>query len=267
MPGSDGLRGVVASLADGVMVVDGEGRIRFANPAACTLFGRPLGLLAGADFGFPVNAGDVAEIELLVAGLPRVVETRTSAGRWDGDAVTVVALRDVTVRAHAATEIADLAHKALHDPLTGLPNRSLLLDRLRQALARSERTRGSLTMLFVDLANFKVVNDRLGHDTGDEVLQTVAGRLRAGVRPTDTLCRLGGGEFVLVCEGVDGRAEAKAIASRVEAAVTQPCHVGGNDVVLTASVGVVVAEVGQSSPEQLLSDADAARRGEAGRRI
>ena len=258
MPGPEGLRGVVASLADGIMVVDGDGRIRFANPAACALFGQPMAMLAGADFGFPVRAGEVAEIELLVGGASRVAEMRTSAGRWNGEHVVVVALRDVTARARALNEIEDLAQQALHDPLTGLPNRSLLLDRLRQALARGERSPGSLAVMFVDLDDFKAVNDRLGHDSGDQVLRSVAQRLRAAVRPADTVCRLGGDEFVVVCEGIGGLAEARELAGRVEAAVAEPCRVETHEVVLTASVGLVVAGANTASPRRLLADADAA---------
>ena len=258
MPGPEGLRGVVASLADGIMVVDLAGRIRFANPAACALFGQSPAALAGADFGHPVRAGEVAEIELLVGGSPRVVEMRTSAGRWNGEQVVVVALRDVSARSRARAELEELARHALHDPLTGLPNRSLLLDRLHQAVARAERTQGSLAVMFVDLDDFKAVNDRLGHDTGDQVLRTVAQRLRAAVRPADTVCRLGGDEFVVVCEGVDGLAEADEIAGRVEAAVGEPCRVAGHEVLLTASVGVVVPGAAAASPERLVGEADAA---------
>ena len=258
IPGPEGLRGVVASLADGIMVVDLAGRIRFANPAAAALFGQSPAALAGADFGHPVRAGEVAEIELLVDGLPRVVEMRTSAGRWNGDQVIVVALRDVSVRARAVAELEELARHALHDPLTGLPNRSLLLDRLRQAIARAERTQGSLAVLFVDLDGFKAINDRLGHDVGDQVLRAVAQQLRSAVRPPDTVCRLGGDEFVVVCEGVDGLAEAEEIARRVEVAVAEPCLVAGHEVRLTASVGVVVPGVAAASPEHLLGEADAA---------
>ncbi|HEX6596602.1 MAG TPA: PAS domain-containing protein, partial [Acidimicrobiales bacterium] len=106
----------MASLADGIMVVDVAGRIRFANPAASALFEQSLAALVGADFGHPVRAGEVAEIELLVDGLPRVVEMRTSPGRWNGEQVVVAALRDVSARARAMAELEELARHALHDP-------------------------------------------------------------------------------------------------------------------------------------------------------
>ena len=251
----DGLRGVVAALADGVVVLDRAGRIRFANPAACRLLGRPLATLVGADFGFPVGAESVPEIELLVAGRPRVVEVRTSPGRWGGDVAVVVSLRDVTTRAVAGVE--ETSPHALRDPLTGLPNRSLLLDRLHQALARSARVDGTLAVMFVDLDHFKRLNDSFGHEAGDEVLRAAAQRIAAAVRPADTVCRLGGDEFVLVCDGLGGRAEAAEIAARVAAAVAAPCTVAGREVAVTASVGLAMAYDG-ASPESLLSDADAA---------
>ena len=100
----EGLRRVVAALADGVVVVDGSGRVRFANPAACALFERPLASLLGADFGYPVTAGETTEIELLVAGRPRLVEMRTRASTWNREAVVVASLRDVTEWARAVTD-------------------------------------------------------------------------------------------------------------------------------------------------------------------
>lgn len=253
----DGLGGVVAALADGMMVIDGSGRIRFANPAACELFGRPLPSLIGADFGFPVQAPGVTEVELLVGGATRVVEMRSSVGRWGGEAVVVLALRDITAKTDALARSEEAALRALHDPLTGLPGRSLLLDRIDQALARSERSRGTLTVLFVDLDDFKALNDHFGHETGDRILRALAARVKGAVRPADTVCRLGGDEFVVVCEGVDGRAEADEIAARVEAAVAKPYTVDGQDLVLTASVGIALATPG-AIPETLVANADAA---------
>lgn len=253
----NGLGGVVAALSDGIVVVDRHGRIRFANPAACRLFGRSLTSLLGADFGHPLRTNEPTEIELLVNGVPRVVEMRTNVGRWGGQGVVVVALRDVTVRARALAESEEAARQALHDPLTGLPNRALLLDRIRQALARSERSQGSLAVMFVDADFFKQVNDRAGHDAGDRVLREMARRLQAAVRPTDTVCRLGGDEFVIVCQDLEGRTEAEEIANRVESAVTLPYPVDGTELVVTVSVGIAMADAG-ASPEALLSAADAA---------
>lgn len=164
-------------------------------------------------------------------------------------------IEDISARKEAEEQ---LTRQALHDSLTGLPNRALMLDRLRQALARSEREPGTLTVMFVDLDNFKLVNDGLGHDAGDRVLALVAQRLLVAVRPSDTVCRLGGDEFVIVCEGLKDETEARVIAARVEAAVSQPCVLGDHEATVTASVGVVLAGPGTHSPDALLRDADVA---------
>jgi diguanylate cyclase (GGDEF)-like protein len=149
-------------------------------------------------------------------------------------------------------------HDALHDPLTGLPNRTLLLDRLRHALERSQRTERPLALLFTDLDGFKVVNDTLGHAAGDEVLRQVAPRLTATVRAADTVARFGGDEFVVLCEDLHGPEEAEGTAGRIAAALAEPVRAGAGERVLTTSTGVIVARGGTVTPEELLRDADAA---------
>jgi len=151
-----------------------------------------------------------------------------------------------------------LTRQAFHDPLTGLPNRLLLLDRLRLALARSERGEGKVTMFYMDLDHFKAINDTLGHGAGDQVLCLVAERIRAVLRPADTAARLGGDEFVILCEGLDGESAAQGLCSRLEAAVAAPCVLNGGVVTVTASIGVVMASPGSATPESLLGEADAA---------
>ncbi len=143
-------------------------------------------------------------------------------------------------------------YEALHDPLTGLANRTLLRDRLHHALAR--RDRGATAALFVDLDNFKQVNDVHGHATGDAVLVEIATRLNTAVRPGDTIARLGGDEFVAVCEGIDEEA-ALAVAHRLHDAIQLPLTAGGAEHQLSASIGIAL---GDSDPDALLADADAA---------
>ncbi len=150
----------------------------------------------------------------------------------------------------------DAVHQATHDPLTGLPNRSLVLDRLEQALARAQRTGGRVTVLFADLDRFKVVNDSFGHSAGDGVLLCVSERLRAAVRPHDTVGRLAGDEFVVVCEDLTDR-EALDVARRMAAAVAQPIVLGGRESVITASIGIAHADPG-TRPEEMLRDSDVA---------
>jgi diguanylate cyclase (GGDEF)-like protein len=150
----------------------------------------------------------------------------------------------------------DAVHQATHDSLTGLPNRSLVLDRLDQALARAQRTGGRVTVLFTDLDRFKVVNDSFGHSAGDGVLLCVSERLRAAVRPHDTVGRLAGDEFVVVCEDLTDR-EAVDVAGRVASAVAEPILLGGRESVITASIGIAHAEPGTRA-EDMLRDSDVA---------
>jgi len=147
-------------------------------------------------------------------------------------------------------------HQSLHDPLTGLPNRVLLNDRIEQALARSSRMRGMVVVMFLDLDLFKVVNDSLGHHAGDELLIDVAQRLKSAVRSGDTLARFGGDEFVVMCEDVT-EDEVNAIADRITSSLRQSFTSDDRNVTVTASIGVAVATA-NSTPQTLLRDADVA---------
>lgn len=161
------------------------------------------------------------------------------------------------------------AYQALYDPLTGLPNRALLDDRLGQALAAARRTGGSLAVLFVDLDRFKVVNDLFGHHVGDLLLREMADRLAMARRRSDTVARFGGDEFVVVCPEVGSSAAACRIAEHLLAALAHPATVEGVEHRLTASIGIAVTGPGASSQstETLLRNADTAmyRAKEAGR--
>ena len=150
-----------------------------------------------------------------------------------------------------------LRHQALHDALTGLPNRALLMDRLAHALARCRRESCITAVLFIDLDRFKAVNDNFGHDAGDQLLLAVASRLPDVVRPGDTVARLGGDEFVVLCEGLSNRRDAVDIAERVVTAIQRPVAIQGMEMVVAASVGVAINE-GDGDPEQVLGDADLA---------
>jgi diguanylate cyclase (GGDEF)-like protein/PAS domain S-box-containing protein len=147
-----------------------------------------------------------------------------------------------------------MRHDAVHDPLTGLANRTLLRDRLQHACSRSVRERGDPAVLFLDLDGFKEVNDVHGHSTGDAVLVEIAARLRTAVRPADTVARFGGDEFVVICEEVDDAA-AVVLAERLLDAIAQPLVIAGIELRMTASIGIAV---GHGDAESLLADADAA---------
>jgi len=151
-----------------------------------------------------------------------------------------------------------LEHQATHDPLTDLPNRTLLLDRLAMAIGRGQRSHHDTAVLFLDLDHFKEVNDRLGHSYGDRLLRLIAERLSSAVRPGDTVARFGGDEFVILCEGLTDRAEAEAIAERVAAAVAAAAMVEESEVTVTASIGIALAGASRTVPEDIVRDADAA---------
>ena len=153
---------------------------------------------------------------------------------------------------------AELAHQALHDPLTGLANRALLLDQLTRILLRRDRPAGSVALLFLDLDRFKVVNDSLGHTAGDQLLFAAAERLVGVLRPDDIVARLGGDEFVVLLEGLDDLREPVSLAQRIHRALKEPVMVDGNEVFTTVSIGIAVTTSSDDTADGLLRDADAA---------
>jgi diguanylate cyclase (GGDEF)-like protein len=172
----------------------------------------------------------------------------------EGDGAIVICFRDATGELRARRE---LEHRAMHDALTGLPNRELLMDRLSVALARLGRQGTAVGVLFIDLDGFKEVNDAHGHTVGDELLISVAGRLRREVRDGDTVARYGGDEFVVLCEDLVRVEAAQPLARRLADAVAQPVSTGERLLVVQASIGVVVEQNPATSAEALVERADA----------
>jgi diguanylate cyclase (GGDEF)-like protein len=164
-------------------------------------------------------------------------------------------LAGIAIQRERATD--ELVHRATHDPLTGLPNRSLLLDRLTHALARGRRSGTSLAVLFIDLDRLKLVNDTLGHEIGDEVLREIAERLAGCVRPGDTVARFGGDEFIAVCEDIEP-AGATVIADRIIAAVAAARHGTAAGLSPTVSVGIAVVAGGEADAREAVRRADEA---------
>ncbi|HUB94475.1 MAG TPA: diguanylate cyclase, partial [Stellaceae bacterium] len=222
--------------------------------------------------------GDRSGIEVLSAirelesasSLPVIMITAETAGE-----VTVRALKEgandyvtkpvdlnvvvARVRAQLAlkAEAEQLRRRALYDPLTALPNRALLIDRLKLAFARAERSKALLGILLLDLDGFKDVNDRFGHIAGDKVLVAVADRLRQSIRKSDTVGRLGGDEFLVLAEGLHSESDAEIVKSRVEEAINTPFEVDGRPISLGVSVGVQFWRVGDSDDlDMLLGKAD-----------
>jgi diguanylate cyclase (GGDEF)-like protein len=174
-------------------------------------------------------------------------------GFGDNDESIVICFRDATgeLRARRALE-----HRAMHDHLTDLPNRELLMDRLSVALARLGRQGTAVGVLFIDLDGFKEINDVHGHDVGDVVLVNVASRLRREVRDGDTVARFGGDEFVVLCEDLVRIEAAEPLARRLAEAVAQPVSTGDRLLVVHASIGVVVEQNPATSAEALVKRAD-----------
>ena len=194
-----------------------------------------------------------------------VVASRNPARRYapaEQDALLVfaehasLALNDASALDSMKNAFAQAVHQAHHDPLTGLPNRTLVLDRLDQAIAGARGSRAPVVALFIDLDRFKTVNDSLGHSVGDEVLVCVAERLRAAIRPSDTVGRLAGDEFIVICQGVED-IEVMRIAQRILDTVAEPLPLYGREAVITASIGIAHARAG-SQADDIVRDADVA---------
>ena len=254
-----------------------DGRLLEVNPALCRmlscevadLLGRSIGELCAADDAGAVAAAlasvaageiELAEPEARVcqpgAGVVWAQLSVAAVNGPDGrPAYLICHCQDVTERRAAAEH---LLHQALHDTLTGLPNRLLLNDRLERALSRRRRRDRWTAVLFADVDAFKAVNDTLGHEAGDRLLVEVAARLRSAVRPQDTVARLGGDEFVIVLDGLESCEEAEAVAERARAVVGAPLPHRDGELRPAISVGVAVAGRRGCTPQELLARADEA---------
>jgi diguanylate cyclase (GGDEF)-like protein len=179
------------------------------------------------------------------------IEERTA----DLSEANALLTREIGERKRAETE---LERMAFYDSLSGLPNRALFMDRLEHALRHASHQRRSLTVMFLDLDNFKVVNDSLGHKVGDILLETVAERLQACLRYEETVARLGGDEFTILLGDVADERDAAAVAERILAALQVPIVLQGHELVPSVSIGIVLSKPGQDTTETLLRDADLA---------
>jgi diguanylate cyclase (GGDEF)-like protein/PAS domain S-box-containing protein len=265
-------RTLVLNTSDVILIVDGEDRVRYASPSATgVLGGDPVGvplydvihpvdrrrladLLAAArtgqvpEYGIDFRATDRGRTEVTVEIHCRDLRSDQSV------AGLVITMRDVTERRRLERE---LTHQAFHDSLTGLANRVLFADRLEHALARGARDGSVVGVLFIDLDDFKIVNDTLGHAVGDQLLIAVADRIAGALRADDTAARLGGDEFAALVENVQDPGAVEETASRILAALAEPILVDGQELQAVASIGITTTPEADTAAE-LLRQADLA---------
>jgi diguanylate cyclase (GGDEF)-like protein/PAS domain S-box-containing protein len=269
-------RSLVQNSADVQMVVTPDGTISYESNAVERVLGFEADSRTGQSLLAMTYRDDRARVGELLTDVARTpdglvsgevrMRHADSSWRWvemlarnlladPAVAGIVVNYRDVTGRRMLEDE---LRHQAFHDSLTGLPNRALFLDRLSHGLARRRRFRGPLAVLFVDLDDFKTVNDSLGHAAGDDLLKAVAARLAEALRSGDTIARMGGDEFAVLVEDANGRDAPERVAQRLLAALQAPFSVNDSDLFVRASVGLTVSTTRNDSAEEMLRNADTA---------
>jgi diguanylate cyclase (GGDEF)-like protein/PAS domain S-box-containing protein len=272
-------RALLASIRDIVLVADVDGTVSYCSPSVESALGYLPFELTGTNERELIHAADFALHDNLVGRLlasddpqpPIELRLHDTDGEWHWFELTstkllddpiahgiVTTARNVTARKEAAAALIDLS---LRDPLTALPNRVALMDRLAVALAHAERSCDVLALLFCDLDGFKQVNDLLGHNAGDDVLIQIARRMTRALRASDTVARTGGDEFVVLCEGLREVDDAATIAAKIRDAVEAPFVLEGKNAVLSVSIGIVTVrpdEARHADPMRLLHNADAA---------
>lgn len=279
------MHALVENASDLLVLIDPTGTVRYASPAVERVLGHTPGSLDGGDVLELVHPDDLETAYAMAATVLDSAQSKISVLRIahgdgsyrhlevtaknliDNPAVSGIVLNatDITDRV-AATQ--QLEVQAFYDDLTGLPNRTLLIERMRESLRRARERRLLVGLLFLDLDRFNVVNESLGHTAGDEMLSEVASRIEAVIRPGDVVARLGGDEFAVVISDMLRRGDAVVAARRLRKSLTQPISIGNDTAVITTSIGIAIAE-GAEEPEDLLRDADTAlhRAKEKGRDI
>ena len=270
-------RTILAEIEEGYYEVDLAGNIKFVNRAACRQFGYSQEELIGTNYRAYIPKEDVKGVfrawnKVYRTGQPLQSYPFTTV-RKDGTQIFVensvspvrnkegivigfrAVSRDVTQRKQFEQKLADMA---THDPLTGLPNRSLLSDRLTMGLALTRRNGSRLSLLMLDLDKFKVINDTMGHAVGDQLLKSVAERLTEVTRKSDTVARVGGDEFVLVLPHITGPDDAAKLAQRILDVFQEPFIFDGHQLKITSSIGIAVYPDDGKEIEVLLKCADSA---------
>jgi diguanylate cyclase (GGDEF)-like protein/PAS domain S-box-containing protein len=275
-------RSLVAHSSDLITVLDAHGSVTYQSPSVERVLGYRVGEIEGSDFARLLSKSDRPRLSQILAGVgeayvgggseTHVIECtlRHRDGTWlqfevqhtdllQDEHVRGIVLNSRDVSERKAFED-QLAHQAFHDPVTNLANRALFADRVQHAIMRSIRGGPAVGVMFIDLDDFKTVNDSLGHAAGDKVLQEVARRLQNTVRPADTVARFGGDEFAILLDGVHDSSEAADVAGRLLRALELQFEIDGKKVYPRASVGICLAddEFGSADAEELLRNADVA---------
>ncbi len=270
------IQGIYSASTDAIGLADFEGTITEINDSFIRLTGfsreEIIGVMTYRDF-VPDNYLDRSITPEMAIETGRAVEYERDLTRKDGIKKTVtttlytvndaggqpaamaIVIRDITERRSLEQK---LKHQAMHDPLTGLANRALLGDSIKRALSRARRLGKTVAILFLDLDNFKPVNDALGHAAGDAVLIAVSDRLGNCIRGSDMAARLGGDEFAVLLEDISGPDEEIRVANRILEAISSPIPVDGKDVYVGASIGLAVSSDKNEDAEELLQNADVA---------
>jgi diguanylate cyclase (GGDEF)-like protein len=249
-------RNAVDKSAEGIIIVDIDRVIEFVNPCGTLMFADPSTVCPGQRFHHALAPNEPAEIPIVTPpGRQGVGEMLSVPTEWDGKPAFLISIRDITDRKHAEEII---QHQAYHDALTQLPNRLLFIDRLNQELSRQSWQKRPVAVAFLDLDQFKRINDTLGHSVGDALLRGVAERLRECLREGDTIARLGGDEFTLILTDLAKPDDVAEVAKKLLGSFSTPFYVEGRELFVTASIGISIYPTDGETAETLLKHADTA---------
>lgn len=247
------LRNIIDSIETGILLYDNDDVVRSANKAAEQLFGYGQGSLIGKPLNQLLSADQERTLGLKSDQSCFIAQINRQTLFELGDEISLCTVIDVSEQTHKEKQLMQLA---FHDPLTGLPNRILLMERLRQDLLRAKRDSTLLAVMFVDLDGFKAVNDELGHDVGDELLQAIAKRFQQCCREVDTVARLGGDEFIFILSAFHTKNAANLVAGNIIHATNQVFPIQDHRVQLSASLGIAFYPHDHGEAERLIKLAD-----------